>query len=73
MEENKEHKDKFAVLTPDQKCQAVSHSPEVKNCIKLLYALYEDLELKSFIRYKIEIDGKEFELAFQEVRKGTCA
>jgi len=53
-------------LTKAQKVKSVSESEDVINAVKILCGLYDDLKLKSFIRYTYNIDNREFELTFQQ-------
>lgn len=55
-------------MTTDEKVLAVGYSPEVTEAVKMLYAAFVDCELKSFIRHEYDIEGKRFELTFQEVK-----
>lgn len=62
---------KFTVLTPEDKCMTVCNSKEVMTCVKLLYALYKDVDAKAFIRYGYEVEGEKFELIFQAIKTET--
>lgn len=45
--------------------------PEIIKLVAILGVAYKDIGAKSFIRLAYEIEGKNFELIFQEVKKGT--
>jgi hypothetical protein len=69
-------------LTPQDKCMVVCNSEEVMTCVKLLYALYKDVDSKTFIKtgrkgrpiknpkiiYGYEVEGEKFELIFKAVK-----
>lgn len=55
-------------MTTDEKIMAVGHMPEVADAVKMLYAAFIDCKLQSFIRHEYEIEGRHFELTFQEVK-----
>lgn len=58
----------FKNMKAEDKLLLVSQMPEVANAVKILYGLFKDTKAKSFIRYGYEIEGKSFELIFQEVK-----
>lgn len=53
-------------LTTNQKIIAVHGMPEVRTSAKLLYALFKDCQLNSFIRMGFTIEDETFELVFQK-------
>ena len=63
--------DKHKDMPNFQKVESISRTPEIMNAIKLLYALYQDCKLNSHIQYLFKIEGKDFQLIFQET-KSLC-
>lgn len=53
-------------LTNEQKLKFVSMSPEVTDCVKMLFALFKDLDAKNFIRFTFNIEGEDFEVLFRK-------
>ena len=58
----------FKDIPSEKKCLLVSEMPEIQIAVKLLYSLFKDTKAKSFTRFGYEIEGKSFELIFQEVK-----
>jgi hypothetical protein len=62
---------KKKTLTAPDKVALVCNTKEIKECVSILYLLFEDIKAKSFIRYEYKIKNREFEIIFQEVKKGN--
>lgn len=55
-------------MSPQDKLRIFSNMPEVVQSVKLLKAIYDDMDCQAFIRLTWDFGDKEFELIFQETK-----